>query len=221
MSGIHNNTLKLDYLSISRWQKGKTTEQEVKSQLGVPTIIDSDGKHTQWYYENNKARLSIQFNVDHTVSGFQYSAANLDVPRKVEAEQLKSLVAGTTDIDLVRLFGEPTYVNMSASGKEISYRDLLTHSTLQAMINEHIGLITDFRFFEKGLKQSFIDIEKVMNINKGQTTSTDIVNLFGRPTMKTIEKTKESWCYESDNALLTIDFNQDNKIVSAYQSKQR
>lgn len=221
LSEIHNNTTKLDYQAISKWQKGKTTEQEIKNLLGLPTIIDSNGKHTQWYYKTNKARLSIQFDTDHTMSGFQYNAADLDVPKKVQAEQLKSLVAGTTDIDLVRLFGEPTYVNVSASGKEISYRDLLTHSTLQVAINENIGLITDFHFFEKGIKKSFIDAEKVMTINKGQTTNSDVINLFGHPTMRTIGKVKESWYYESDNALLSIDFNQDDKTVSAYQSKQR
>ena len=221
LSEIHDNTTKLDYHTISQWQRGETTEQEIKNLLGLPTIIDSDKYHTQWYYKTSNARLSIQFNADHTMAGLQYNAADLDVPQKVAAQQLKSLVAGTTDMDLVRLWGEPTYVNVSSSGKEISYRDLLTHSTLQVAINEQVGLITNFRFFEKGSKKSFIDTEKVMRINKGQTTSSDIVNQFGPPTMRTIEKTKESWYYESDNALLSIDFDQDDQTVSAYQSKQR
>lgn len=221
LSKVHNNTAELDYLTISKWQQGKTTEQEIKSLLGVPTTIDSDARHTQWYYKTNKARLSIQFNANRTMSGFQYSAADLDVSQKVEAQQLKSLVAGTTDMDLVRLFGEPTYVNVSASGKQINYRDLLTHSTLQVAINETIGIITNFHFFEEGSKKSFIDTEKVMSISRGQTTNSDIIDLFGHPTMRTIEKTKESWSYQSDNILLLINFNQDTKTVSAYQFIQR
>lgn len=220
-SAIHTNTPPLNYRAIRDWQKDKTTEQQIKNQLGLPTIIDATRQHTQWYYKTSKASLSIQFNADHTVAGFQYNAANGATPQIVQAEQLTALVAGTTDLDLIRLFGEPTYMNLSAAGKELSYIDKLTQATLQLVINEPVGLITSFHFFEKGVKKSFIDTGQVMTINRGQTTRTDIVNLFGPPTMKTIEQTKESWYYEADNARLWIDFNQDNKTVRSYQSQQR
>lgn len=62
-------------------------------------------------------------------------------------------------------------------------------------IDEHVCLIAEFRLFEKGSKKLFIDTEKLIRINKGKRTSSDLVNLFGLPIMRTIEKTKESWYY--------------------------
>ena len=217
----YSNVIELNYSLVSKLQRDKTTDQEIKGLLGVPSMIDSDGQRTQWYYVVGRANLHIQFNSDHTVASYEYKGSDLGTPAKIEAQQTKTLVAGTTDADLIRLLGEPTYVSVSQSGKAIYYVNALTQSTLRVAINDKAGLVTDYLFLEKGQKKSLIDTDKLMDITKGKTTLTDMSTLFGQPTRKVIDKGKESWYYQSGNAQLIVNFNQDDsKTVSAYHYKQ-
>jgi outer membrane protein assembly factor BamE (lipoprotein component of BamABCDE complex) len=218
---VYTSVAELNYSTVSRLQRGKTTDQEIKTLLGAPTMINSDDQRTKWYYIVGKSNLHIQFNTNHTIATYEYKGSNFDAPSKIDTRQVETLVAGTTDANLIRLLGEPSYVSVSESGKAIYYSNSLTKSTLRIAINDTAGLVSNFLFLEEGQKKSSIDTDKMMEITKGRTTLTDMFILFGQPTKKVIDQAKESWYYQSDDAQLLVNFNQDaSKTVSNYQYKK-
>jgi len=200
----------LSYRAVSSLHRDKTTDQEVKDLLGLPTMVDAEGQQTQWYYKTDKVSLHIRFNADHTLAGYEYKSSDSLASSKIEAQQLKSLFAGATDADLIRIVGEPTYAIVSGSGKELYYRSLSNESILQVAINDEAGLITNYLFLEEGPKDPSVDLEKVIDIVKGQTTAAELTGLFGKPTKRMIDQDKESWYYLSADMKLLVNFNRDD-----------
>lgn len=221
-AAIEKPVADLNYQTVSNLQRGKTTIQEIKTLLGSPNMIDSKDQQTQWYYRTDKVDLRLQFSADHILAGYEYKSSDSNATYKVEVQQVKSLSTETTNADLTRLVGEPTYAVVSVSGKELYYRDLSSKSTLKVVIDDKAGLVTNYLFLEEGPKEPIIDAEKVTDINKGETTAAELINFFGKPTRLMIDKDKESWYYVSGGTQLLIDFSQgDKKTVSNYQYSKR
>lgn len=207
-----------DYATVRKLTCGQTTSQDVRVLIGKPVSIASNSKSTEWAYRFDSLTIQVQFNAEDKLTGCSYvssrtSRPDLDVPK------IKSIQVGTAEADLIRLLGEPTHLSLSASRMEMAYANTTEQTRFQVLLVRKSDFnVTDYQFSVTAKRPLLIDSDQLISIKNGQTSLADIVHLFGEPTQKTISHKAESWCYESTDSKLLLQFNRDQPgTVVAYQ----
>ncbi|MEZ0483292.1 hypothetical protein [Fibrella aquatica] len=211
-----------DFTTISKLTCGQTTDQAIRSLLGKPVSIASTGESTEWAYRFDKLNIRVQFDAQNKLTSCLYQQYDRN-SSALDVRNIKSIRVGSNAADLVRLLGEPTYLSMSASGMEMAYVNAPDQTKLQVILSGKDGFtVTDYQFSVTAQRPLVIDSDKLTNIKKGQTTLSDVAAILGEPTQKTINKSAESWYYESADSRLFLRFNRDQtSTVVAYQYDQK
>ena len=72
--------------------------------------------------------------------------------------------------------------------------------------------ISQFTYTEYNMASTSLAVNKTNFFNRETTTSEDVKNSFGLPSIKRIERNSETWTYTSTGSTLMIQFTKDLKL---------